>query len=79
MLVFSFALYRTYICQSVNCVIGHIDNNMVIQCVNMFRNAGSSFLYNKALDHFNSGGKRSDIKLSDTETKLWRESYYEQG
>jgi len=52
---------------------------MVIQGVNMFRYAGSSFLYNKALAHFNSGGKRRELKLSDTETKLWRESYYEQG
>jgi len=70
---------HTNIFQSVNCVIGYIDNNMVIQCMNMFRYASSSFLYNKALAHYNSGGKRRDIKLSDTETKLWRESYYEKG
>jgi len=52
---------------------------MVIQSMNMFRNAGSGFLYNKALAHFNSGGKRRDIKLSDTETELWKMAYYEQG
>jgi len=52
---------------------------MVIQSMNMFRNAGSSFLYNKTLAHFNSGGKRRDIKLSDTETELWKMAYVEQG
>jgi len=52
---------------------------MVIQDMNMFRNAGSGFLYNKALDHFNSGGKRRDIKLCDTETQLWKTAYSAQG
>jgi len=45
----------------------------------MFRNAGSSFLYKTALDHCLSGEDRKSLKLSDTESELWRESYFEQG
>jgi len=52
---------------------------MVIQGMNMFRNAGGSFLYNKTLAHFLSGGKRLDLKLSDADTQLWKRAYHEKG